>query len=193
VEITIREAAPLLGRSPRAVRAKIARGELAATRRGRTWMIALATLPLTEAQRQSMQQRAETVRGALDAVLPSRAATDRRRKRRSLLDLIPFTEGVRLLREIAAAPPASTAYRSAQRRLRRALLALAAGAAEYDARQRALSLRRARLHFACAASLLLAAPEPPDARVLGWCERIEHDVLPPIGGLLRWAEQRGRR
>lgn len=193
MEITIREAAPLLGRSTRAVRAKIARGELPATRRGHTWMIPLASLPLTDAQRQSMQQRADLVRGALDAVLPSRAATDRRRARRSILDLIPFTHGVHLLREVATTTPAPANRDLVLRGLRDALLDLAAGSAEYDTRLRAESLRRARGGFARVAGLLLATVEAPDARSLQWCERIEHDVLPPIGGLLRWAERRGRR
>lgn len=193
MEITIREAAPLLGRSTRAVRAKIARGELPAQRRGRTWMIPLASLPLTESQRQSMQQRAELVRGSLDAVLPSRAAIDRRRARRSLLDLLPFTHGVRLLREVTTATTAGGERDLVVRTLRHALLELSVGAAEYDTRLRADALRRARAGFARVTGLLLATLEPPDARVLQWCARIEHDVLPPIGGLLRWAERRGRQ
>lgn len=58
MELTIREAAPLLGRSMRALRAKIARGELQATRRGRTWILTLEDLPLSSAQRRRWQQNA---------------------------------------------------------------------------------------------------------------------------------------
>ena len=51
MELTVREAAALMGRSARPVRAQVARGELPGVKRGGRWLIPRKALPLTEAQR----------------------------------------------------------------------------------------------------------------------------------------------
>ena len=58
MELTITEAATLLGRSPRTVRAQVARGELPGFKRGGQWVIRREALPLSEAQRAALQQKA---------------------------------------------------------------------------------------------------------------------------------------
>ena len=54
MELTITEAATLLGRSPRTVRAQVARGELPGFKRGGQWVIRREALPLSEAQRAAL-------------------------------------------------------------------------------------------------------------------------------------------
>ena len=61
MELSIREAAALLGRSPRTLRAQVARGEIVGVRRGRGWVIQREHLPLTEGQRAALQARAQQV------------------------------------------------------------------------------------------------------------------------------------
>lgn len=194
MELTIREAAPLLGRSARAVRAKIERGELPARRQGRVWLIPLASLPLTATQRASMQRRAEQMHAAVDDATPSRMATTRDRRTRSVGDLHAFAAGTELLREMATDQSAADAEAEVRARdlIHRAMLRLCCGFVEFDAGLRATHLRAARHKLARALGLLLATPQAPSDRVLGWCQRLEHDVIPPIGGLLRWADKSRR-
>jgi len=61
MDLTIREVATLLGRSSRTVRAQVARGEIPGVKRGRRWLVPRHNLPLTEAQRRSLQAKAETL------------------------------------------------------------------------------------------------------------------------------------
>jgi excisionase family DNA binding protein len=193
MELTIREAAPLLGRSVRAVRARIARGELPARQQGRIWLIPVESIPLTGAQRDSMQRRAEEARQAVGAVLPSRLGDGRDRKRRSVMDLAPFAAGVRLLRDFGAAPEPPADLPRATRLVRTALMAIAAGSCEFLPQRRADELRRARACLARVVGLLLSTPQEPTATVAGWCARIEQEIVPPLGGLLRWVERTEHR
>lgn len=191
MDLSICEAAPLLGRSERAVRARIARGELPARRHGRTWRIPLATLPLTDAQRESLQHRSDAARRALDAVLPSAAAKDRRHAQRSVADLLPFARGVDLLRDLQRLEPGNQALGPCCERLRRALAEIAAGAVEYGPDHRVAALRSARADLGRVVGLLWCAAAT-DAALADLARRLEHDVIPPLGGLLRQTERRQR-
>ncbi|MCC6785082.1 MAG: hypothetical protein IT457_19695 [Planctomycetes bacterium] len=193
MEIKISEAAPLLGRSARAVRARIARGEIPARLHGKTWLIDIDHLPLTAQQREGLLRRNEELRRAVERSLPSRAAGTRDRKHRSALDLEPFAE----LRDLvcqamaAEAPPGLLAVRDA---LREALGQLALSAHEFELGARSNALRSARRSLAFAVADLLLSGQ--DTASLDFAQTIEARVLPRIGGLLRWAERRsetGRR
>ncbi|MGE0143449.1 MAG: excisionase family DNA-binding protein [Planctomycetota bacterium] len=58
MNLSIKEAAALLGRSPRAIRQWIECKRLPATRTARGYSVRSEDLPLTEAQRAAVQQRA---------------------------------------------------------------------------------------------------------------------------------------
>lgn len=189
MEITIREAAPLLGRSTRAVRARIARGELPARLDGRVWRIDLDHLPMTAAQRASLQRRADEVRRAVDSSLPSRSARDRERRARSALDLEPFA----LLRELCrecAKDGAPQPLAAVARELRAALSCLAIAAHEFEAQARQQALRAARRFLARVCASLLLEDHEEGASVA--VTMTETRILPPIGGLLRWTERRAQ-
>jgi hypothetical protein len=192
MDITIREAAPLLGRSPRAIRARIARGELPARRQGHTWVLPLEHLPLTAAQRASMLGRADDARAAVEQALPSRLASTRARKHRSVLDLDSFRTAREVLLEIAKTPEPDLGIVCTH--LRRALDALAAGTHEFARELRARHYRAARGRVSRAIARLLTTATFDEPRRT-WCERLEGDVLPRLGGLLRWmeAERTGRK
>ncbi|MCC6782307.1 MAG: helix-turn-helix domain-containing protein [Planctomycetes bacterium] len=189
MEISIREAAALLGRSPRAIRARIARGELPARRRGRVWLVDTDHIPLTVEQRARRDALAAELRATLERAAPPRAATTRDRRGRSVLDFAPFTELRAVLHSCEAgdAPPSLAAITEI---VRAACARLAIAAHEFEPRAFAAVLRAARRDLARACGTLFLAGPEPDSGALVCASKIEHEVLPRIGGLLRWAEKR---
>lgn len=190
MQLTIREAAALLGRSPRAVRARIARGELQARRNGRQWTLSLHDLPLTAAQRESMTARATTASEALAAVAPAPLASQRTRRARSIRDFGAFVTLRRLLRAPLVAGAAGETANAATSLLREGALALCAAEHEYDPRRRRDELLVARNRIGKAIGALLL--DVADDTAFAHCDTLEREVLPAIGGLLRWTEGRMR-
>lgn len=74
MELNVREAATLMGRSPRTVRAQLARGDLPGVKRQGQWRLQRRHLPLTEDQRRALQARAEGIRQLVEEALPGRTA-----------------------------------------------------------------------------------------------------------------------
>jgi len=72
--VTLKEAAQLTGRSVRSVRYLIKQGRLPAKRKGRLWLIHKDALPLTEAQRQGLNARAEALQLAVEPLITAPAA-----------------------------------------------------------------------------------------------------------------------
>lgn len=72
--LTVREAAVLLGRSPRTVRSQVASGELRGTKVGGRWKLSRRHLPLDGRRRRLLQRKADAMRRAVDQALPSRVA-----------------------------------------------------------------------------------------------------------------------
>ena len=135
MKLTVREAALLMGRKPRTVRAQLARGELPGRKRGGVWRLESRTLPLTEAQRAALQCKAERVRQVVDEALPSRMAAAAGQRSPSIADLDAFRRGQEVLTEMRAASRAldeATRQRAATM-VEKALLAFAEGVARYHA------------------------------------------------------------
>ncbi len=135
MKLSVREAATLLGRSPRTIRAQLARGDLPGKKQGGEWRIERRHLPLTEAQRGVLQDKADRIRRTVDEALPSRMARTAGQKSRSIADLYSFRRGAEILTEIRSA--IAEALREAIRllvvgMLEDALLALAEGVQLFD-------------------------------------------------------------
>ncbi len=197
MELSVREAAILLGRKPRTVRAQLARGELPGTKHGGTWRIDGRRLPLTVTQRDALQRKAERVRTAVDDALPSRMAARAGQRSRSIADLDAFRRGAEVLAEMRTAGD-SLEEPTRQRAVsltEEALLALAEGVTLFDRQHKLEALNRARSGFArCTGVLLLAGGIPPAEPVFTWVAAIESELIPAVAGLTRWAEGRkGRR
>jgi hypothetical protein len=189
MELTIHEASALLGKSPRTVRAQVAQGVIPGTKRNGTWRIASEMLPLTEVQRRSLLRRAQEARDAVERALPARLRGETPRVR-SVRDFEPFA---RLADVLGATDPARSAWHERARRvIARAMRELAAACHEFAAERRAPMLRRARTRLAGLVATGHSAAAG-DADALAVVDRIEREVLPPIGGLLRWLESRARR
>lgn len=172
MELTVREVAALLGRSPRTVRAQVARGDIPAVKRGGQWRVARRSLPLTEAQRAALQTKADAIRQAVDDALPSRLARTAGDRRRSVADLDGFRLGVALLRTVRGAEPDTVPEALRQRvtqDLEEALVALAVAVHIYDRDAKLAAIRRARELLGGVVGRLLVASDPPLAEpVADW-------------------------
>ena len=192
MELSITEAATLLGRSPRTVRAQVARGELPGFKRGGQWVIRKEALPLSEAQRAALQQKAETLRGALEDALPPRLAERAGQTRRGLADLDAFTRCAALSRSLQAARPEDAPgvpLDRARRLVERAALAVAEASAQFDRHARRRALLRARAALGRLNGLLLLGGADTAGLVLAWLTELEGAVLPAVVGFARWADQ----
>ncbi len=196
--ITVTEAATILGCTPRAVRAQLLRGALPGHKRDGRWRLRREDLPLKARDRRDLQARADAVRAAVEAALPSRTATTRGQRAVSVADLAPFRAARALLGAMRAhrATDVPGAPR-AEAEVEAALLAIAEAHHQFDPAVKVEALTRARAAFGRAVGSLLAATEqPPDAPALDWIVALEAEVLPRLAGLIRWTERlerRGRR
>ncbi len=195
MELTIREAATLMGLSPRTVRAQAARGEIPAVKRGGRWFVRHEKLPLTQQQRRAVQARAAEVRATIDQALPSRHAARTGQRRRSVLDLEAFRLALELRQDVRARGGSVPGVAKASDELARALHALAAASAHYDQRTKRNAVDAARDAIAAAlTALLLDCADPLADPVFAWVQRIEGELLPAVGGFGRWVDRlpRGR-
>jgi len=189
MDLSIREAATLLGISPRAVRARITRGDLPGVKRGGRWTLPRESLPLTEPQRRDLQARADEMHAIVEQVAPSRRARTRDRRAWSLLDLKAFRVGAGVLAALQAS--ANPAHHRAAEMLEVGLLAMAEGCYRYQTARKVEAWGRARDAFSqTAARIALAADEPLDEPALGWLQAIEGELLSALVGLVRRVERR---
>lgn len=192
MDLTVREVATLLGRSSRTVRAQVARGELAGVKRNGLWRIPRQNLPLTEAQRRSLQSKAEALRQTVESVLPSRLALSPGQRTRSLADLEAFRSGALLLAELRAHGPAALPPLVLARVLQlfdRSLLALAEAAQHFERELKLSAIHRARTGLArVVALLLIEGGIPPAEPLFSWVVALENGVLPAVSGFARWAD-----
>ena len=196
MELTIREAAVLLGRKPRTLRAQLARGELPGRKLDGVWRLESRQLPLTEAQRDALQRKADRVRQAVDDVLPSRMAASPQQRSRSIADLDAFRRGQEILSEMRQAnEDLDTGRRErAAAILEEALLAFAEGVVLFDKGHKLEAVNRSRSKLArCAAMLLIEGGIPPAEPIFGWVSAIESEIVPAVAGFARWADGRRSR
>lgn len=193
MELSVREAAVLSGRSPRTLRAQLARGELPGVKRGGRWVVDRRHLPLTENQRRQLEQKTREVRRQVDRALPSRAAGFRGSRERSLADLDAFRLTLELHRDLQADESLAESKKLA-RFTHSALLALAETFHEFDHEAKRRSVQRARARLAhLAAALMINHGLPPAEIAFPWLRRLEQEVLPAVAGLARFVDQLGRK
>ncbi|MBI2376739.1 MAG: helix-turn-helix domain-containing protein [Deltaproteobacteria bacterium] len=179
MKISLREAAQLLGKSERQVRYMVKEGRLQAHKDGSRWLIERSDLPLPpSAVQRGVEERARLT-GVLEAAL---GPAESPRKRYSVTDLKVFEAGRTLYPLIAAAAGEDS---SAARRLREGLGLVACGCHTFQRRDKVTFFQKAREQLCFALSALLLGDETQ--RGLG--QRLEGEVLPSLGGLLRAAER----
>ena len=191
--LTLAQASARLGKSERQLRYMVQKGELAAFRSGKRWLIRLEDLPPTPAPPgvpaaplPPPQAPLPTARGERDAQSLAAAAEQPTRRRYSVTDLRAFQHArpihADLVQRLGAEHPTT-------RRLRAVLDHLARGCHAYAPEQKAKQYEQARDEAASAVVdlLLLEAPH-----LAAHAEALEQVVLPIIGGLQRTTD-RGRR
>ncbi len=199
MKLTIREAATIMGVSPRTLRARVARGELPGKKDHGVWTIERHHLPLTEAQRRALQRKADSLRRAVDDALPSRNARRLETTSRSIVDLAAFRQGANLVAEIRAGEVTGLAEPARQELLGilgEALLSVAEAAHQYDRELKLEAVNRARAGLGRAAgALALAAGPEPNEPIASWLAALEGEVLPAVAGFARWTDRlrKGRR
>ncbi|MEM9291022.1 MAG: helix-turn-helix domain-containing protein [Acidobacteriota bacterium] len=194
MELSVREAATLMGRSQRTVRAQLARGELPGVKRNGRWRIQRRHLPLTEAQRQALQAKADDVRATVENALPPREARRAGDRTRSIADLDAFRLGAEVLTSLRAAGPEdlSTELRERTcRTLEGSLLSLAEASLHFDRRAKQEALGRCRSQLAHTVGLLLLDTSGEPAA--GWIQSLEEGMAPAVAGFARWIDRLERK
>jgi len=180
MDLSLTQAAQLLGKTRRQVEYLIKTGRLPAKKVGTRWLIADSDLPLSPSQRQARERKAAALQTVAEEVLGATAP----KTRYSLRDLKAFAEG---LAAYAAGRAQLPETHPALPLLRQALDDLAIGCHRFERRGKAEAYGRARDHASLAVCALLAEETPAGE---GLIERIEQEIIPAIAGLLRRTDRR---
>ncbi|MCA9545900.1 MAG: helix-turn-helix domain-containing protein [Myxococcales bacterium] len=170
--LSVAEAAAVLDLTPRTLRARLARGTLKGEKRGGQWVIRLADLPTTEAHRRQLSDRADQVRATVENTLGVRVP-----QQHTTVDNAAFAALLALIRAL----PVDMSERE---RLCEALCLVAEGHHAYASRAKVaawVAARRTLSHAVARLYLVAPVPEP-------LLHALEGEVLPRLGGLIRWAE-----
>lgn len=185
MDLTLREAALLLSRSERTVRAQLARGELRGRKCGRSWLLRSEDLPLTASARSDLARRAEVAHEAVEASLPDRVRQARRRLPIAELEL--FRLGRDFLGELRARLCLRPLVGPFESGLRDVVLARH----EFDPVLAREALRNVRRSWSevLFRLLTLEADEVVGAEL---AQRLEQELLRRLGGMLRRSDDRAR-
>ncbi len=177
MDLSLDQAAALLGRSVRQVRYMVEKGRLPAKKDGARWTIRREDLPLSDAQLHQRARQIDRLQDRVEDALHVQAAPPRF----STGDLKAFQVGrplyLAVSQQLGADHPAALA-------LRRCLLALGLGCHRFHAAEKGQAYREARDAAATAAvELLLFDPASAAARA------VEQELLAAIAGLLRRSDR----
>lgn len=183
MDLTLDQAAALLGKTARQIHYMIHQGKLAARKDGKRWLIADADLPRSPGQAAAAARRELALDAAVDEAL---ATTPHLRRRFSICDLRAFKVGQPLY---AAACQRLGAEHPASRALRLALEHLGRGCHRFAHADKAAAYRDAREAASLAAVELALATSEPTRRLLA---DVEQELMPALIGLIRRSERRER-
>ena len=181
MDLMLKDAARLLGKNVRQVRYLVTQGKTPAHKDGGRWLIKREDLPLSTGQRKARQAKLTRSSEAAQEVL---STTDRpKAKTYSVRKLNTFNQGRALLSELRAEIGPDHA---GTRLLGEGLTLLTCACHEYQAARKAGLFQAARERMSRAVAALMLADPPQDALA----GRIEAEVLPSLGGLIRQVERR---
>ena len=179
MDLTLTQAAQLLGKTRRQVEYLVKTGRLPAKKAGARWLVADTDLPLSPGQRQARERKT----AALHAVAEEVRGETAPKTRYSLRDLKAFREG---LAAYGAGRKQLPETHPALPLLRQALDDLAVGCHRFERRSKAEAYGRARDNASLAVCALLVDEAPAGEALI---ERIEQAIIPAIAGLMRRAER----
>ncbi len=183
MQLSLTQAAQLLGKTRRQVEYLIRQGRLPAKKVGGRWQIDETDLPLSPGRRQAERRRADHLRDAAAEVLDRSAP----RPRYSMRDLQAFAAARAIWQDSAGtlAPE-----QPARPHLRHAIEQLAIGCHRFDNKDKAAAYHAARDALSLAACALLL---DGDEALEVLAARIEDEAIPAVAGLMRRAERKRRR
>ena len=190
MKLSVKEAATIMGCRPRTLRSQLARGDLPGVKRAGHWTIELRHLPLTEAQRASLDDKADDVRMTVESALRTRKARLSGTRSRSVADLDAFRLGAEVLRALRDADSEQLTEATRQQAhdsLEKSLLALTEVSLHFDRRTKREALGRCRSQLAQALGLLLLADSTE--AVSEWIRQLEDGMVPAVVGLARWIDR----
>lgn len=171
MQLSIAEAAALLGKSVRQVRYMIDMGRIPARKVGGRWVIRKDALPRSVGQRKAQERRRERLRDAVDDALESPRRTPKKRfsfrDLRAVQLMLPIYEGTR---ELGEDHPSTLA-------LRMSLEHLCRGCHRYQRGDKAQAYRAGRDEASRAACALALCDTGPAHDLL---TRIEDEVMPAL-------------
>ncbi len=190
MDVSLQEAATLLGKSTRTLRLWIRAGRLPAKKLGGRWVISKGAVPLSDQQAADLRSRADRVLTAVEEALPPDLSGKRGEKRKTLMDVVAFRRGLACAQSL----PKSSRLSGVRSRFEQGLLAVARAHAAWAPSEKIGELREARACFAEGQALLLIETgESPPKETVGLLQKLEEEVIPTLGGMIRWAESLGRK
>ncbi|MCK6529908.1 helix-turn-helix domain-containing protein [Myxococcota bacterium] len=183
MQLSLADAARLLGQSERQVRYLIQTGRLAALKVAGRWVIERDALPLTEGQGRARERRAADLVDAVQEALGPHLRPDGRRSF-SVREMLAFQSAVgpwRATRDLLGTEHAATLE------LETAAIRISQGCHRFHHRDKSGAFRDAR-ELAATAVARLYLDGRPGAEEIG--ASVEERLLPQLSGLLRRAERR---
>lgn len=196
-QLSISEAATVLGKTERQIRYMIKMGRLPAKKPGGRWVIESEDLPLSVAQREALGRRVDAARGAFEkGVGPADKAgggqdgAGSRKRLYSVTELDAFRLGSELYRTTRDqlgpdAPPSQ--------RLFECLARVTRGCHTFHPADKAARFGEARDAASLAVAHLLLDGEAADEGRRALALRIEHELIPAVARLIATHERRSRR
>ncbi len=193
MNLSLNDAAVVLGKSQRQIRYLIKTGRLNAVKESGRWRIDSESLPLSDSQRAAFGARLETAREAMTTALePTAKALDAKgsKRRYSVTNLTTFQAGEQLYRALRAQlgpddPSCRLVYE--------AMTLVTRGCHCFHAQDKIERFASARDSLASAvAELLLHSEEDQGAR-RKLAERLEQELVPKLAGLIASHEKKNRR
>lgn len=183
MDLSLSEAARLLGKTDRQMRYLVCSGEIPARKDKGRWRIHRDDLPLGEGQERAQRQKDERAARLAEEIL--RPAAKGSKKGFSVREIRAYREGAPIYRQIVAEVGAE---HPSVVLLREAFMLLACGYHEFEGDKKALLYAEARHQASRAAMVLLLDGEEKYGELVGQLETI---LLPAVGGLIHQAEKRG--
>ncbi|MCB9761050.1 MAG: helix-turn-helix domain-containing protein [Alphaproteobacteria bacterium] len=180
MDLSLRQAADQLGKSPRQIRYLIQTGRLPAHKDGSRWVIRSEDLPLSEGQRRAKARKKRLLRAVVDDALD----TQPEKTRYSVRDLKAFQVALPLYQR-AVASTGDTHPCAVH--LREVLEQLALGCHRYRDGDKAAAYAQARDQASRAVCAALIAGNPDDLAT-----EIEQELMPALAGLLRRLDRKPR-
>ena len=179
MQLSLEQAAEILGKTRRQVLYMIDQGSLPAKKNGGRWVINRADMQVDE----EVQQRASQKQARFKAVVED-ALTSGNERRYTMRDLKAVQLATPIYRQLAAR---GAGWEKATTHMRECLDQLALGCHRYDRQEKTLSYRTARDAASLASMELLLRNEVEQEEPL--LDAIEQELMPAFAGLLRRMER----